>query len=435
MSGNQAVYQTNEPNECAQCVWLWKIGHTNITGKACSTAMLLQRHSSPEDIRESVGSHNPARTSSGSVFELNQWWIRMIFRREFSVPKVCCPSSNQATHACHNKVSVGFLGRQAFQLPMFAVTICFINPCLLGNLSLHSLPEAWGPWAPQYAPPVLRYACIMPIPSLQLQKKDPSHQWWIRMILRREFSVPKVCSVCLIPSNSCRRHSEVLTRFFGLWSPKKRFGLWHFSGPSAPFCHATKATKQWRIPAFQLPYQKLEVPESCSTLHQLIMVAWCLQKAKDRVVVCKIGRYWLWSRLSHIWDCCKSMKKCRDSACSLRGLEARLPAFRLPMFAISNSFPPFLLEFQASTPCQKLQVPENGSMLHQPCIIASCPSLRWSWSKIPVFFRREAEGLVTELSSAVIVSKIWITGQDIDCALSYDIWLLQVNEELSRLSF
>ena len=34
-----------------------------------------------------------------------------------------------------------------------------------------------------------------------------------------------------------------------------------------------------------------------------------------------------------------------------------------------------------------------------------------------------------------IVSKIWITGQDIDCALSYDIWLLQVNEELSRLSF
>ena len=36
---------------------------------------------------------------------------------------------------------------------------------------------------------------------------------------------------CLLdPSNSCRRHSEVLTRLFGLWSPKKRFGLWHFSG-------------------------------------------------------------------------------------------------------------------------------------------------------------------------------------------------------------
>ena len=43
-----------------------------------------------------------------------------------------------------------------------------------------------------------------------------------------EFSVPKVCSVCLIQAtHAC--HSEVLTRFFGLWSPKKRFGLWHFS--------------------------------------------------------------------------------------------------------------------------------------------------------------------------------------------------------------
>ena len=122
------------------------------------------------------------------------------------------------------------------------------------------------------------------------------------------------------------------------------------------------------------------------------------------------------------------MKKCRDSACSLRGLEARLPAFRLPMFAISNSFPPFLLEFQGSTPCQKLQVPENSSTLHQLCImVASCPSLRWSWTKTPVS-RREAEGLVTELSSAgfvmyttVIVSKIWITGQDIDLSvMTYD---------------
>ena len=45
----------------------------------------------------------------------------------------------------------------------------------VGNLSVHSLPEAWGPWEPQYAPPVLHSACIMPIPSLQLKKKDMSH--------------------------------------------------------------------------------------------------------------------------------------------------------------------------------------------------------------------------------------------------------------------
>ena len=53
--------------------------------------------------------------------------------------------------------------------------VCCRSPCLLGNLSLHSLPEAWGPWEPQYAPPVLHYACIMPIPSLQLKKRDLSH--------------------------------------------------------------------------------------------------------------------------------------------------------------------------------------------------------------------------------------------------------------------
>ena len=74
------------------------------------------------------------------------------------------------------------------------------------------------------------------------------------------------------------------------------------------------------------------------------------------------------------------------------------------------------LEFQASNPYQKLEVPESGSTLHQLCIIASCPSLRCSWRKEPVSCS-EAEGLVTELWSprfdtynTVIVSKIWITG-------------------------
>ena len=78
------------------------------------------------------------------------------------------------------------VGLPAFQLPMFSKCdalpkadivwhVCLRNPCLLWNLSLHCLPEAWGPWEPQYAPTVLHHACIMPIPSLQLQKKDQSH--------------------------------------------------------------------------------------------------------------------------------------------------------------------------------------------------------------------------------------------------------------------
>ena len=63
--------------------------------------------------------------------------------------------------------------------------------------------------------------------------------------------------------------------------------------------------------------------------------------AKDRVVVSKlwITGYWLWSRLSYICDCCKSMKNCRDSVFSLCGLEVGRPAFQLPMFEKCDSLP------------------------------------------------------------------------------------------------
>ena len=44
----------------------------------------------------------------------------MILRVKFSVPKICCRRWIQATHTCHSEVSTRFLGRPAFQLPMFA---------------------------------------------------------------------------------------------------------------------------------------------------------------------------------------------------------------------------------------------------------------------------------------------------------------------------
>ena len=48
---------------------------------------------------------SPARTSPLlDVWVVNQWWIRIIFRCTFSVPKIC-PRSIQATHACHSEVS------------------------------------------------------------------------------------------------------------------------------------------------------------------------------------------------------------------------------------------------------------------------------------------------------------------------------------------
>ena len=54
--------------------------------------------------RESQSSSN----SRVDVWVLNQWWIRMIFRRKFCIPKICSPRSIQATHAhaCHSGVSI-----------------------------------------------------------------------------------------------------------------------------------------------------------------------------------------------------------------------------------------------------------------------------------------------------------------------------------------
>ena len=86
------------------------------------------------------------------------------------------------------------------------------RPFLFGIPSIHSLPEA-GSWERPYAPQVLHYGCIMPIPSLQLQKKT------CLMQRSRGFGqgvvVTKICynavfvlSVvvwdCYKPTNTCR---------------------------------------------------------------------------------------------------------------------------------------------------------------------------------------------------------------------------------------
>ena len=150
------------------------------------------------------------------------------------------------------------------------------------------------------------------------------------MILRRKFSVPKICCPSSIQAtHAC--HSEVLTRFFGFWSPKP-FMVWHLAICRPHVSMQQEPPKQRTIveieflvshsgletglPAFQLPmfskcdalrkgdlwdmfvkgihsfceilvlastpYQKLEVTESGSTLHQLcMMVASCLEKRES----------------------------------------------------------------------------------------------------------------------------------------------------------
>ena len=214
-------------------------------------------------------------------------------------------------------------------------------PFLLGIPCIHSLPEAWGSWEPQYTPPAMHY-CIMPIALLRLQKKT-----------------------CLMQRS----------RGFG---------------------------------------------------HRVVVSKVCYNK----VIVLSVV----------LCDCCKSMNNCRDWAFSNSGLEVGLSAFQLPIFETCDSLPKGDLldmqgihsfhsfwEFQTSTPYQKLEVPESHSTLHQLCIIASCPSLCCGCRK--------------NLSHAE-KQRVWSRScglQDLlqcsDCALSCAMWLLQVNEQLSRLSF
>ena len=73
------------------------------------------------------------------------------------------------------------------------------------------------------------------------------------------------------------------------------------------------------------------------------------------------------------------------------------------------------VKIQASTPYQRLEVPESGSTLHQLCI------------------------MVASVASCLQKIELWYPSfglQAIDCDLGCLMYAsLQVNEELSRLSF
>ena len=98
-------------------------------------------------------------------------------------------------------------GLPAFQLPMYSMCdalpkkrfvrhVCLRHPFRLfifGIPSIHSLPEA-GSWER----PVLHYGCIMPIPSLQLQKKT-----CVMQRSRRFGHGVVVAKICYVQCSDC----------------------------------------------------------------------------------------------------------------------------------------------------------------------------------------------------------------------------------------
>ena len=164
-----------------------------------------------------------------------------------------------------------------------------------------------------------------------------------------------------------------------------------------------------------------------------------------------------------LWDCCKRTNTCRDCAFSNSGLEVGLQPFSCPCSQnvthcqkeicstclFKTSIPAALFcNSKHPLPTRSLsslraaaRSTSSALRLHYACLLLAkdpIPSLQLQ-KRAPVSCR-EAKRLVTQLWSprfvtynTAIVSKYVL--QDIDCALSCDMWLLQTNEQLLRLSF
>ena len=179
----------------------------------------------------------------------------------------------------------------------FVRHVCFGSPFLpfLWEMqSIHSLPEAWSCWERQYPPPVLHFACIMPIPSLHLQKKctclmQRSKRFGHAVVVSKIcYNAVIVLSVvlcdCCKPMNTCRDWAFSI-RGLEVWLPA--FQLPRFAKYDAlpkgdlldmlvSGIHSRHSLGKCQA---STPCQKLEVSGTGSTLYQLwIMFVLSLQK-------------------------------------------------------------------------------------------------------------------------------------------------------------
>ena len=197
------------------------------------------------------------------------YWL---WSRLFSICECCTSMKN-----CRDSAFSLWVGREAVSLSAADVRnmwrsakqnlsdmlrhVCCRNPFqsfLFGVPSIHSLPEAWGSWEPQYVPQALLSACIMPIPSLQLKEKTcPMQRGFGHGVV-----VLKICYNILIvvPCDCCRGGASLsVAHVSKMWCSAKR-DLWDMFVGGIHSCHS--------LLEFQAsnPYQKLEVPENAACL-------------------------------------------------------------------------------------------------------------------------------------------------------------------------
>ena len=255
----------------------------------------------------------------------------------------------------------------------FVRHVCLRNPflqLLLGIPSIHSLPEA-GSWERQHNLPALHYACIMPIPSLQLQEKNLSHaekqRVWSRgyglQDLYRFVTMQWLCSqLCYVTAAnqwtvveierlatmgwkwgcqpfSCRCSQNVThcrkeicsTCLFKESIPATPFGNFNHPPPARSRFERQHAPPPLHcgcimpIPSLQLQEKTCLMQRSRGFGHGVMASKICY----NAVIVLSVV----------LCDCCKPMNSCRDWAFSLCGLEVELPAFQLPIFPKCDTLP------------------------------------------------------------------------------------------------
>ena len=212
---------------------------------------------------------------------------------------------------------------------------CLRNPCFCWNLSLHSLPEAWGPWDRPHTSTALHCACIMlakdAIPLLQLQEKPVSCReaegvvtelWSPRCVtyLVQDLDYSRILIVlsvvtcdCCKPMNTCQ---DLAFSNSGLASLSAAdFGkMW---------CSAGKRFMRHvclRNPCFCGSLSLHSLPEAWGPWERQHAQQLCIMLAKDPIPSLQLQK----KVLSHAE---------KQSVWSRSGLEAGLPAFQLPMFA------------------------------------------------------------------------------------------------------
>ena len=229
----------------------------------------------------------------------------------------------------------------------FVRHVCLRNPylqLLLGISIIHSLPEA-GSWERQHAPPPLHCGCIMPIPSLQLQKKAPV---------------------------SCREAKGLVTQS---WLPRFVTMQWLCSQ-----LFNVTAANQWTVVGIEL----------------LAIVGW------------------KWGCQPFSCRCSQNVTHCQKEICSTCLFKESISAI-----PFGNS---------------KHPLPARSRFLRAA---AQSTSSALCWHHAHPFFAAAGKNL-----SHAEKQRVWSRSygfQDLlqcsDCALSCAMWLLQTNEQLSRLSF